>query len=486
MIEFGFTAPILIDEIAGILAGHGRLLAAQKLGLELVPVVELTHLSAAQKRAYILADNRLAEDAGWDEALLAEELQALAAGGYDVALTGFDSEELDSYLSQTAEAEGSGADPDVAPAPDPQRCVTQLGDLWILGEHRLLCADSRSIDALELLLGGATADCLWTDPPYNVDIHEKNKSLDRADKGARHDSGGIANDDMDATEYRAFLVAALSSAYAVLAPGAGAYVCFADRESESVYHAFAQAGFHFSSCVIWRKSVLVLVLGRSDYHYMHEPIVYGWRADGTHRWYGARDKVSLVELGQAGLQQTGDDEWQLPQGETTLIIRGTNLTVSRAHGSVFFEEKPAASAEHPTMKPVALIERMLVNSTKRADRVLDSFGGSGSTLIACQRLGRRAHLLEIEPKYCDVTVRRYQEFTGRAATLARTSETFAQRERALKEDPADGPTRPPDLQAPEKDHGPGRKGGAKGARRGGGNRARHVPVVKARRGLPRG
>jgi DNA modification methylase len=430
MIEFGFTAPILVDGEAGILAGHGRLLAAQKLGLELVPVVELTHLSAAQKRAYILADNRLAEDAGWDEDLLAAELKELAAAGFDVALTGFDSAEVDSYLSQTADADGSGADPDVAPAPEPERCVTQLGDLWVLGDHRLLCADARSIDALEVLLGGAAADCLWTDPPYNVDIGAKNRSLDRADKGSRHNSGDISNDAMSAEEFRTFLVAALSAAYAVLAPGAGAYVCYASSESESVYHAFEQVGFHLSSCLIWRKSILVL--GRSDYHYMHEPIVYGWRGDGTHHWYGARDKVSMVEFAEAGLQQTGDNEWQLAQGETTLIIRGTDMTVSRAHGTLFFEAKPAASADHPTMKPVALIERMLGNSTKRADRVLDCFGGSGSTLIACQRLGRRAHLLEIEPKYCDVIVRRFQEFTGRAAILSRTSETFAQRALAIQ------------------------------------------------------
>lgn len=418
MIEFGFTAPILVDEGSGILAGHGRLEAARKIGLASVPVIELTHLTPAQKRAYIIADNRLAEDAGWNQELLAEEIRALAADGFNVELTGFESAELDDFLKTAAGAEGSGA-PDAAPPVSPGRCVAQLGDVWQLGDHRLLCGDATSVEALQVVMDGAAADAVWTDPPYNVDY-----------TGGTAEALKIENDAQAPADFDAFLRAAFTGICSVLKPGGVIYVAHADTKGLEFRRAFVESGFHLASCLIWRKNALVL--GHADYHWQHEPILYGWRDDGAHEWLGARDKSTDVALIEAGFQQTGDNEWQLAQGETTLIVRGENLTIHRAHGSVFFEEKPSASVQHPTMKPVALIERMLINSCRRGAVVLDPFAGSGSTAIACQRLGRRARLVEIDPRYCDVIVRRWQDFTGRAALLPRTAETFTQREEALK------------------------------------------------------
>lgn len=410
MAEFGFTNPVLVDSKDGIIAGHGRLLAAKELGLSEVPVIVLDHLTDAQRRAYIIADNQLATLSGWDSDILAKEIAALAAEGFDVGLVGFSDEELREFLWHNDDdvvAIGS-QDEDAIPEVR-QQPVSRRGDLWILGNHRVICGDSTSIDDIDMLTSGQIIECLWTDPPYNV-----------AYEGS---AGSIKNDDMEDGEFRQFLKDAFTSAFSAMKAGAAAYVAHADTEGYNFRGAFRDAGFKLSGCLVWKKNALVL--GRSDYQWQHEPILYGWKPGAAHRWYGNRNKTTITEFEDGEvLRQIADTKFQLSLGEQTLIISGDNLTIEEARPSVTLEEKPKRSAEHPTMKPVPLIERYLLNSTVLNDTVLDLFGGSGSTLIACEKLGRRAFLCELDEKFVDVIVRRWQEYTGKVARLEATGQTF--------------------------------------------------------------
>lgn len=408
IVEFGFTNPILVDSHDGIIAGHGRLMAAKSLGLADVPVIVLDHLTDAQRRAYIIADNKLALNAGWDEKLLAEELAALKNDGFDLGLTGFGDEELDALLPDVIDPAGSG-DPDAAPAVEAIP-VSVTGDVWVLGRHRLLCGDSTSIDDLERLLAGEQAECIWTDPPYNVAVDGI--------------AGKIANDDMSDSDFAQFLSDVFTAAAAVTKPGGACYVAHSKTERMNFTKAFLDAGFHLSGNLIWRKNTFTL--SRSDYQWQHEPILYGWKEGAAHRWYGGRNKTSILEFGGLPFEQIGENKWQFVMGETALVISGEGLQVEELRGSVLFEEKPARNSDHPTMKPVALVERMLSNSAKKGDVVLDMFGGSGSTMIACERLNMRAHLMELDPKFCDVIVKRWQEFTGREAIHEESTQTFAE------------------------------------------------------------
>lgn len=409
IVEFGFTNPILVDGKDGIIAGHGRLMAAQRLKLPQVPVVVLDHLTDAQRRAYILADNRLALDAGWDEAMLASEMEQLQVDGFDLSLTGFSEAEI-AGMVESVSAPGKTDDPDDAPAAPtiPTSCP---GDVWILGPHRVMCGDSTNIQHAERLMDGSLADALWTDPPYNV-----------AYEGGTKEKLKIQNDSMDDGSFRQFLFDIYVTAFSVMRTGAPAYIAHADTEGLNFRAAFKEAGFKLSGCLIWRKNSMVL--GRSDYQWQHEPILYGWKPGSAHSWYGARNKTTIMEMGESVFQQVGEHEWQICLGEQTLVIRGEGTTVERVSGSVFFEEKPNRNGEHPTMKPVGLIQRMLENYTQRSDVVLDLFGGSGSTLMACQVIGRRARLMELDPKYVDVIVRRWQDFTGQKAILEDDGWTF--------------------------------------------------------------
>lgn len=406
--EFGFTNPILVDSADGIIAGHGRLMAAKELGLAEVPVIVLDHLTDAQRRAYILADNRLALDAGWDNDMLAAELEALQADGFDLGLTGFNDDELADLLDDSGDEDGGSGDEDDVPD-TPSRPTSRRGDVWVLGKHRLICGDSTCLTDIERLAAGELIECLWTDPQYNV-----------AYEGT---AGSIKNDDMEDGAFRQFLQDAFVCAFAVMKPGGAAYVAHADTEGYNFRGAFRDAGFKLSGCLIWRKNSLVL--GRSDYQWQHEPILYGWKEGAAHRWYGERNKTTMVEFDGGLFDQIGENQYQITIGEQTLIVEGENLTVREARPSVITEEKPKRNAEHPTMKPVPLIERFLLNSTKRGDTVMDLFGGSGSTLIACEKLGRIARLCELDEKFVDVIVRRWQDFTGKAATLEATGQSFA-------------------------------------------------------------
>ena len=364
--EFGFLNPIITDGQNGIVAGHGRVMAAQKLGLDTLPTIDAAHLTEAQRRAYVLADNRTALDAGWDNDLLKIELQDLDAAGFDLTLTGFDLGEIAALTLD--ETEGL-TDPDAVPDA-PAVPVTVLGDVWLLGRHRLMCGDSTSIDHMEALTQGQLVDMWLTDPPYNV-----------AYEGGTKEKLTIQNDSMSDDGFRQFLRDANSAADAVMKPGAVFYIWHADSEGYNFRGACHDVGWKVRQCLIWKKSSLVM--GRQDYHWMHEPCLYGWKEGAGHLWASDRKQTTIFEF-----------------------------------------DRPSRNAEHPTMKPVALFEYQMLNNTKGGDQVLDSFAGSGTTAIACETHGRFARLMEFEPHYCDVIIQRWQNFTGQTATLEATGQPF--------------------------------------------------------------
>lgn len=365
--EFGFTNPVLIDQGGGIIAGHGRVLAARKLGLPEVPCIRLGHLTDAQKRAYVIADNRLALNAGWDAEMLKVEFAELKELGFDLELTGFDADEIAELL---APAPNAGlTDPDEAPAL-PENPSTKSGDVWVMGKHRLLCGDSTSMDDLARLCQDQMVDMWLTDPPYNV-----------AYEGGTKEKLTIKNDSMGDDQFRQFLRDAYTAADTVMKAGAVFYIWHADSEGYNFRGAAKDAGWTVRQCLIWKKSSLVL--GRQDYQWQHEPCLYGWKEGASHLWASDRKQTTILEF-----------------------------------------DKPARNGEHPTMKPVALFEYQLLNNTKGGDMVLDSFGGSGTTLIAAEKNGRIARIMELDPKYCDVIVQRWQDFTGQIATLEADGRTF--------------------------------------------------------------
>jgi hypothetical protein len=412
MLEFGWTNPVLVDEAGRVIAGHGRLEAARGLwgsGKTIprtptgqVPVVVLTGLSDAQRRALILADNQIALNAGWDIGKLKLEIGELSLAGFDLGLLGFDQQFLHDMLADPEPAR----DPDDAPALE-TAAISQPGDVWVLGEHRVICGDSTSIDVWQKLLQGESLDAVWTDPPYNV-----------AYEGT---AGSIKNDDLPDAAFRELLDGAFRCLWACMAPGAPIYVAHADTEGLAFRAAFVSAGLKLSGCLIWRKNSLVL--GRSDYQWMHEPILYGWKPGRRHPWYGGRKQTTVADYGGPPFRQMDDGSWVVEVGDQVLRVSG-EAAVDTSLSSLLRHEKPKRSAEHPTMKPTGLIEKMLRSSCRAGRLVGDAFGGSGSTLIAAHRLGMRARLVELDPLYCDVIVRRWQEFTGGTGILEGTGAPF--------------------------------------------------------------
>lgn len=362
IVEFGFLNPILVDTTAGIIAGHGRLQAAKQLGLAQVPVVVLDHLTESQKRAYVIADNKLALNAGWDDEILRTEMAALAAEEFDMPVIGFSDDELADLLADPDAAGNTDEDavPEVPVTP-----VSKPGDLWQLGNHRLLCGDSTVLANVERVLEGALADMVFTDPPYNVDYG--NTAKDKL----RGNNRTILNDNLG-EGFEQFLY---DSCVNMLTVCKGAiYVCMSSSELHTLQKAFITAGGKWSTFVVWAKNTFTL--GRSDYQRQYEPILYGWKQGADHYWCGARNQ-----------------------------------------GDVWFVNKPVKNDLHPTMKPVELVERAVQNSSKSRDIVLDCFGGSGTTIIACEKLSRQCRMIELDPKYCDVIVKRWEEFTGKKAEL---------------------------------------------------------------------
>lgn len=404
--EWGWTMPILISPSGEVIAGHGRLAAAATLGIENVPCMIAEGWTEAQTRAYVIADNKISENAGWDDGILASEAAWLDEVGFGLDLVGFSERDIVKLLA----VDRSGlTDADEVPE-TPTRPTSRLGDLWILGAHRLLCGDSTSADAVQALVGGVLVDAMWTDPPYNVNY-----------QGA---AGKIQNDSMSDGAFRVFLRQAFSAAADVMKPGAPAYVAHADTEGLNFRAAFGEAGFKLSGCLIWAKDSLVL--GRSDYQWQHEPILYGWKIGGAHRWFGGRKNTTVLADEGAVFTVNEDGTISVRIGSAVIIITGDNLAATSTDSTLIRCEKPKRSAEHPTMKPVDLIRRMLVNSTRPGDVVLDLFGGSGSTLIACEAMGLQARLVELDERFADVIVKRWQAFTGLVATLEGDGRAFAE------------------------------------------------------------
>lgn len=360
--EFGWGAPILVDGQNNVIAGHGRLLAARKLGMTQVPVVPMEHLTEIQRKALILADNKIGENGSWDDDLLGLELAELQEAGFDLGLTGFSADEWDKLIAGDPSNDGL-TDEDQVPE-IAETAISKSGDIWVLGEHKLLCGDATKAEDYKVLLGDELADMTVTDPPYNVNY--ANTAKDKM----RGTNRPILNDNMGA-DFGAFLQSACQNILDVTK--GGVYIAMSSSELDTLQAAFRAAGGKWSTFVIWAKNTFTM--GRADYQRQYEPILYGWKDGAQHYWCGARDQ---------------GDVWQI--------------------------KKPHKNDLHPTMKPVELMERAVRNSSKTRDIVLDPFGGSGTTLIACEKSGRRARLIELDPKYVDVIVKRWQDFSGKQAT----------------------------------------------------------------------
>lgn len=350
--EFGFLSPILVAEDNTILAGHGRLAAALKLGLKKVPCVKENHLTETQKRAYIIADNKLSLNAGWDNELLAVELSELEGADFNLDLLGFDEAELSSIFD--ADKDVSDDDFDVEKELE-EPCFSKTGDIWTLGKHRVICGDATKLETYKTLLENTKVNLVVTDPPYNVNYEGS--------------AGKIKNDNMEDDKFYQFLFNSFVNMEQAMADDASIYVFHADTEGLNFRKAFQDAGFYLSGCCIWKKPSLVL--GRSPYQWQHEPCLYGWKKKGKHKWYAGRKETSVWEF-----------------------------------------EKPKKNADHPTMKPIALLAYPIKNSSMTNSLVLDPFAGSGSTLIACEQTGRICYAIELDEKYCDVIVKRYIEQIG--------------------------------------------------------------------------
>ena len=349
--EFGFINPVIIDRNFGVIAGHGRIAAARAEGITEVPCVFADHLTEAQKKAYILADNRMALDAGWDEDMLRVEIEALQGADFDLMLTGFDDKELADFFG-TNDDNAKDDDFDLSSALE-QASFVQKGDVWTVGRHRLMCGDATSMDDVATLMDGKKANLLLTDPPYGVSF--------KSSSGLT-----IQNDSMKNEEFYQFLYDAFAAAVCFLGAGASAYVFHADTEGLNFRKAFIDAGFHLAGCCIWVKDSLVL--GRSDYQWQHEPVLYGFLQNGKHNWYSDRKQTTV---------------WNFA--------------------------KPKRNANHPTSKPLDLLSYPIGNSTQENGIVLDSFGGSGSTMMACEQTNRICYMMELDEKYASVILRRAVE-----------------------------------------------------------------------------
>ena len=353
--EFGFINPVIIDRDYNIIAGHGRVLAAKEEGIMEIPCVFVDYLTEAQKKAYILADNRMALDAGWDEELLRIEIESLQGEDFDVSLTGFEEQELADLFAIEGDKAAKDDDFDLSAALEKASFV-ERGDLWIVGRHRLVCGDATRTEDVERLMDGKKANLIVTDPPYGVSFKSS-------------DGLTIQNDSMKDEEFYTFLLTAFQCMAEHLENGGSAYVFHADTEGLNFRKAFIDAGFHLAGVCIWVKNSLVL--GRSDYQWQHEPVLFGWKKGGKHSWYSDRRQTTI---------------WNY--------------------------DKPKRNKNHPTSKPLDLLGYPICNSSQENAIVLNTFGGSGSTLMACEQLNRICHMMELDEKYASVILRRYVEDTG--------------------------------------------------------------------------
>lgn len=362
--EFGFTNPVLIDADGGIIAGHGRVMGARALALTEVPCIRLGYLTEAQRRAYVIADNKLAANAGWDEEMLALELRDLIAEGYDVGLTGFELKEIDALLADLDATKDGKTDPDAAP-PVQAEAVSRPGDVWVMGRHRIMCGDSTSADQVQKLLGGGAPHLMVTDPPYGVE-YDPTRTSDNPLKAGR-----VLNDDR--ADWR--------EAWALF-PGEVAYVWYASMFSHVVLESLESCGFEHRAMIVWGKERFTL--GRGHYHWQHEPAWYVVKKGATGHWNGGRSQATL---------------WLI------------NAREDGGHG-------------HGTQKPIECMRRPIENNSVAGDGVYEPFSGSGTTIIAAEQTGRRCYAMELSPQYVDVAVRRWQQFTGKRATLESSGAEF--------------------------------------------------------------
>ncbi|MDR1240286.1 MAG: site-specific DNA-methyltransferase [Oscillospiraceae bacterium] len=377
--EFGFINPVLIDAEFGIIAGHCRVLAAKQIEMEEVPCLFVEDLTETQKRAYIIADNKLSLDAGWDFGILKIELEDLKNLDFNISLTGFDDFNFD-LSNDSKEITDDDFDSDKINKILEEEPKSKLGDIYLLGEHRLMCGDSTNPEDVSKLMNSKLInsklkgneiseinkineiiDLFVTDPPYNVDYQSKSKEKNK-----------ILNDKQTSEEFRSFLILAFKNADKYLKQGGAFYIWFANKESLSVYQACQKVDWEIRQQLIWNKNALVL--GRQDYRWKHEPCVYGWKSGDSHYFTDDRTQTTILEF-----------------------------------------NKPLRNEEHPTMKPIPLIAKLIENSSKKGEIVLDLFGGSGTTLIACEELNRKCFMMELDPKYCDVIIKRWEELTGEKA-----------------------------------------------------------------------
>ena len=355
--EFGFVNPVIIDRDYGIIAGHGRVMAAREEGIEEVPCVFVDYLTEAQKKAYIIADNRFAQDAGWDEELLRIEIEALQGMDFDVGLTGFNDDEIADLFDANGKSEAEDDDFDLSAALEKASFV-QRGDIWTVGRHRLMCGDATSAEDVAALMDGKKANLIVTDPPYNVDFKSSNGL-------------SIKNDKLENDKFYKFLLAAFHNMAVNLEKGGAAYVFHADTEGLNFRRAFIDAGFHLAGCCIWVKNSLVL--GRSDYQWQHEPVLYGFLQNGKHYW---------------------------------------SKNAGRSQTTIWNFDKPKKNKNHPTSKPLDLLAYPIGNSSRENSIVIDTFGGSGSTMMACEQTNRICYTMELDEKYASVILRRFVENGG--------------------------------------------------------------------------
>ena len=367
--EYGFLNPCLIDKDFNIIAGHGRVMAAKQMGMDKVPCLFVEGLSEAQYKAYVLADNKLTEMGEWDMELVMSELEDLQDMDFDISLTGFEMPEIDVN------------EPEVEEADIPENAETRCkpGDLWLLGEHRLICGDSTDVSVIEKLMDGAEADMLLTDPPYNVALGmngshplrpSEAKQLHRRTDGLVIENDSWSNDE----EFIEFLIKAFNSGMSVIKAGGAFYIWYASTQSLNFLTAAKEAGMQIRQTLIWNKSVFTF--GRQDYQWKHKPCLYGWKDGAGHEWMGDRKQATVLDF-----------------------------------------DKPSRSDAHPTMKPLELFAYQIKNNTRENEAVLDIFGGSGTTIMACEQLKRKAYTCELDPHYCDVILQRWEDFTGKKAEL---------------------------------------------------------------------
>lgn len=433
--EFGWTNAVLIDEM-GIVAGHGRCMAAaamyergeqirfpngSPIPIGMVPTIDCSGWSPAQRRAYIIADNRSALSAGWDEDMLKLELRALNELDYDLSLTAFSDEELSELMVPEFEEPPEDRDPNAVPEPRDEP-ASREGDVWVLGPHRLAVGDSTDPEVWARLMHGERADIALIDPPYGVDLERKNRLLDQTLGGGRNEAAPIKNDNMTEEEFSEFMRSTYDCLFAEMKQGATIYVFHSDKFSHVFRNEFESAGFKFSQMLIWRKNNIVL--GPARYLPIHEPVIVGRKPGGKSQWHGGRKQKTIIDLGEGSpFHQLPDGRWQIRIGDDVMIVDGS-ATVEQSPSTMLFEPKPTKSGLHQSQKPVALCERLLANSARRADIVIDGFGGSGTTLIAADKLGMYARLCEADPIHADTICRRYWQYTGRRPVHAVTGEPF--------------------------------------------------------------